>query len=110
MFFLYIRNKIKDNNMRIRRISESIGDNVNITLTSNEAKLLLLLLKDLEKKRDDQGSNDPRSKEEQLFSKEERKKMARFIGWDEDEIDDMDGFLYDSDYVKYLRKKIKSLL
>jgi hypothetical protein len=36
--------------------------------------------------------------------------MARFIGWDEDEIDDMDGFLYDSDYVQYLRKKIKSLL
>lgn len=105
--------------MKLRKFNENFEEhfeedepvnNVTIELTENEAKLLLLLLKDQADERADYGCNDPEPSEEKLFTKKERMNIARVLGQNEMDVEDMDGFLFNCDYPYYLRKKIKNQL
>lgn len=95
-------------------ITESSDDNVTITLTKAEAKLLKSVLKESEDIRGDMTCNDPNRREERLFSKSDRVKMLeylvskRFIS--KEDAEDMEDFMYNNWYSAYLLYKIKDQL
>ena len=47
------------------------------------------------------GCNDPYEEEEKLFTKEERIEINKNLR-DEEDAEELDDFLYNSDYVQYL--------
>jgi hypothetical protein len=79
---------------------------VEINLSDQEFKLLLMILREAEDQRADMGCNDPYKKEQKLFTKAERIEMQRQMNPDEPE-EDLDGFLFNCQYVEYIIDKIK---
>ena len=83
-------------------------DLVNIQLSKKELKLLKLLLEDLVDIRSDMDCNDPYKKELKLFTKKERMIYQENVlkkHYDDYEID---GYLYNTDYVEIILDKIIS--
>lgn len=81
-----------------------------IELTDKEIKLLMGVLKETASERAEMSCNDAYSKEEKLFSKKERKIIAKeYLGFSKDELKDLqdDGFLANFHYVEYLLNRIK---
>lgn len=96
------------------KIDAKLLKKVKIELENREIKLLLTFLKEAENFRSDMGCNDPYKSEEKMFTKEERKSiMKEYLaedydyGTDEELFEDLDGFMYNCNYVTYLLKKIK---
>ena len=77
-----------------------------INLTTAEVKLLLLILKEAEDRREDMCCNDPETKEQRLFTKKERIEIQKIMCPDEP-IEDIDGFLFNSQYVQYIKERIE---
>ena len=77
-----------------------------INLTTAEIKLLLLILEEAEDRRADMCCNDPEKREEKLFSKKERIEIQKIMYPDEP-IEDNDGFLFNSQYVEYIKERIE---
>ena len=72
-----------------------------ITLTEKQLKLLMIVLAECEETRSDMGCNDPYEEEEKLFTEEERIEINKNLR-DEEDAEELDDFLYNSDYVQYL--------
>ncbi len=81
-----------------------------INITEKEYKLLLMILEESEDDRSDMGCNDPYDDEKALFTKEERNEMEKIvrISDGEDENYKPEGFMFNVDYVTYLKLKIES--
>lgn len=77
-------------------------------LNKKDLKLLLLILEESLDNRIDMGCNDPYDDEEDLFTEKERIQIQKSLYEDELEEEEMDGFLFNHDYVQYLINKIKS--
>lgn len=77
-----------------------------INLTPAEVKLLLMILDEAEDCRADMCCNDPEKKEERLFTKKERMEIQKIMCPDEHE-DDIDGFLFNNQYVQYIKERIE---
>lgn len=92
-------------------ITEANSDLVRITLTKSEYKLLKDILKESRDTRSDMTCNDPYRNEERLFSKQERNKMAEYLSTkgvlSKEDLDDIEGFLFNDWYPAYLYHKIK---
>lgn len=73
-----------------------------IELTNKQLKLLMRVLKDCEDDRSSMSCNDPYSSEEKLFSKKERMQMQREMFGEDLSEDEIDGYLFNSQYVEYL--------
>lgn len=83
---------------------------IKIELSENEVTLLMSILKDAYEDRADMGCNDPVKKEEKLFSKKERINIMNTYLSDEfskEDIKDLDGFMFNSNYVMFIIKRIK---
>lgn len=80
--------------------------NYEINLTESEVKLLLLILEEAEDRRADMCCNDPEKEEERLFTKKERIAMQTQMNLDELE-EDIDGFLFNNQYVEYIKERIE---
>lgn len=79
---------------------------ITINLTSEEYKLLMSILNEVEEDRINMLCNDPYDTEEKIFTKKERIEMGKRIhGKVYDDFND--GFLFNSDYVKYIIDRIK---
>jgi hypothetical protein len=78
----------------------------NINLKENELLLLMSILEDAQDDRASMTCNDPYSNEEELFSQEERIEMKKIVNVDEPE-EEIDGFLFNMQYVEYLIGRIK---
>ncbi len=100
----------------INKFNESSEVQLNMYnhLTDKEIKLLLLLLEDLVDMRGNMGCNDPSKEEENIFTKDERMEMNRFLGQtdfiSEEDADDNDDYMYNFYYPQYLLEKLKSQL
>lgn len=83
--------------------------NYKIELNEKEMKLLLSILEEAEDDRSNMGCNDPYSEEEKMFTKKERIEMQKSM-YEEGELDDeeIDGFLFNNQYVQYIIDKINS--
>ena len=76
-----------------------------INLNKTEVKLLLMILEEAQETRADMCCNDPYKKEKKLFTKEERIIMQRRLNPNEPE-EEIDGFLFNSQYVDYIIERI----
>lgn len=72
-----------------------------ITLTEKQLKLLMIVLEECAETRSDIGCNDPYEEEEKLFTKEERLEIGKSLRNEED-AEELEDFLYNSDYIQYL--------
>ena len=79
----------------------------NIELNDKDYKLLMVILKNAEEERSDMGCNDPYKKEEKIYTKKERIEMQKTMWGQEIDEEDIDGFLFNSDYVQHIINKIK---
>lgn len=77
---------------------------IQITLSEKEYKLLMSILVDCEDERSNMSCNDPYKGEEKIFTKKERIEMQKSLSED---LDDLDGFLFNCDYVQFIINKIK---
>jgi hypothetical protein len=80
---------------------------ITIEFNEKEYKLLMLILEEAEESRGDMGCNDPYKSEEKLFTKKERIEISKQFYKNIDEVEDMDGFLFNSQYVEYIINTIK---
>jgi len=78
-----------------------------IALSIKDHKLLMKVLKEASEKRSDMGCNDPYGDEEKMYTKAERMEMQKVLYGKKTAEELGDGFLYNSDYVDYLIKKLK---
>jgi hypothetical protein len=83
--------------------------NYKIELNKKELKLLLSILESEEEYRRGMGCNDPYEEEKKLFTKKERIEIQKSM-YDENELDeeDIDGFLFNNEYVQFIIDKINS--
>ena len=77
-----------------------------IKLTEKELKLLVMILEECEESRSDMCCNDPYENEEELFTEDERREIGATLRDPEDQ-EDLDDFLYNCDYVEYIKNVIK---
>lgn len=85
---------------------KTLENKINIELNEKEVKLLMSILKDAHEYRSDMTCNDPYESEESIFTKKERIEIQKMLNIDKDE-DEIDGFLFNMQYVEYIIEKIK---
>ena len=77
-----------------------------IELTAKQLKLLMFILEESEEDRGNMGCNDPYGNEEAIFTKKERKEIQKSL-YNNLEGEEIDGWLFNNQYVEYLIDLIK---
>ncbi len=78
-----------------------------INLSDKEYKLLMTILESESWSRNNMGCNEPYKDEEKIFTKKERIEIVKSMYKDSDDEEEMDGFLFNFQYVEHLIDKIK---